>query len=99
MRRERMLVLSFLVAAALLQSTAAFSAFHAPLPHTRHHAIGPLYSTTTSSDSKTTTTTEAAVDQKDPDQWIEDSLEKYDRCVIGPKEVLVYDTTLRGMFS
>ena len=32
----------------------------------------------------------------DPDQWIRESLEKEDRCVIGPKEVLVYDTTLRG---
>ncbi|CAB9497603.1 2-isopropylmalate synthase [Seminavis robusta] len=41
--------------------------------------------------------TSEAVSQKDEssDQWILDSLEKEDRCVVGPKEVLVYDTSLR----
>ena len=30
------------------------------------------------------------------ERWLLESLEKEERCVIGPKEVLVYDTTLRG---
>lgn len=33
--------------------------------------------------------------RQDSDQWLKDALEKQERCVIGPREVLVYDTTLR----
>lgn len=38
-------------------------------------------------------------EESSSDQWLLESLEKEDRCVIGPKEVLVYDTTLRGTYT
>ena len=37
---------------------------------------------------------ETATTARDPEQWIRESFEE-ERCVIGPKEVLVYDTSLR----
>jgi hypothetical protein len=45
-----------------------------------------------------TRTDVATQEESSSDQWLLESLEKEDRCVIGPKEVLVYDTTLRGTF-
>lgn len=57
----------------------------------------PLRATNGDSTSSTVpSTVNVLSEEKDPDQWLRDSLEVEERCVIGPKEVLIYDTTLRG---
>lgn len=55
----------------------------------------PLHSTA-SEPSRTAPSPEEVLDQnEDSEKWLHTSLEKEERCVVGPGEVLVYDTTLR----
>jgi len=80
----------FLLLAPLRSATA----FHVIQPARVKSYNSALYSTT-SDPSKLPSDVDTPRTPFDPDKWLRDSLEKEDRCVIGPQEVLVYDTTLR----
>lgn len=84
-----------LLLALLPASTQAFSVTRQSSTTLR----SALFSTPTS-DAATSTSdaiapASSATTEKENDQWLVASLETVDRCVIGPKEVLVYDTSLR----
>lgn len=70
-------------------------AFQLLQPKSLTRSRGCLHSTANSE----STTLEEALNKNDRDQWLLSSLEQEERCVIGPAQVLVYDTTLRGASS
>lgn len=76
----------------LLAPLRSATGFHVAQPTRVTGYSSALYSTA-SDPSKLDT--QEATSTSDPDKWLKDSLELEDRCVIGPNEVLVYDTTLR----
>jgi len=101
---RRTLVLGCIAFIQLLSQSFKTTAFAPPVqilrraPTTRIFASSPQSSLETVTTSTSTSTTTAA------ETWIQEGIEHYvkgeavidDQCIVGPKHVLIYDTTLRG---
>lgn len=80
----------------VVTSLRTSNAFQLVRPAGLARVNSPLRVTNGDSTSSTVpSTVDVLAEEKDPDQWLRDSLEVEERCVIGPTEVLIYDTTLR----